>query len=66
MMKSSARPAVRDGRLRELQDVKCAGCGRKLFRVDPDALAPGKILEIKCRCDMMNYRVGQVEASATS
>lgn len=51
--------AIRDGHLRKLEDVRCLACRRLLFRIDPDALKPGKVIENKCKCDVMNYRIGR-------
>lgn len=51
--------ALRDGQLRRLDDVRCQGCGRLLFRIDAEALRPGKAIEVKCKCDAMNYRIGR-------
>lgn len=51
--------AIRDGQLRQLEPVRCQACGRLLFRIDADALKPCKALEIKCKCDALNYRIGR-------
>jgi len=29
------------------------------LRIDAEALKPGKALEVKCKCDALNYRVGR-------
>ncbi len=50
---------IRDGQLRNLQPLRCDGCGRLLMRIDPDALRPGKVIEAKCKCDAFTYRIGQ-------
>lgn len=50
---------VRDGQLKQLEPMRCQACGRMLMRIDPDALKPGKVLEAKCKCDAMNYRIGR-------
>lgn len=50
--------AVRDGQIRNLERVQCHACGRLLFRIDPAALKPGKVLETKCKCDAMHYEIG--------
>jgi len=50
---------VRDGQLKQLEAVRCQGCNRLLFRIDADALRPGKVIEQKCKCDVMNYRIGK-------
>lgn len=49
---------IRDGQLKNLQPVRCDACGRLLFRIDPDALKVGKVLELKCKCDTFVYRIG--------
>ena len=51
--------AVRDGQLRNLEPVRCQACGRLLFRIDSDALKASKAIEVKCKCDAMNYRIGR-------
>jgi len=52
--------AIRPGQLKALQDVRCQGCGKLLFRIDVDALKPQKVIEERCdRCDAMNYRIGR-------
>ena len=52
--------AIRDGQIKHLEQVRCQGCGRLLFRIDADALRPGKLVEIKCKCDFVSYRIGRV------
>jgi phage FluMu protein Com len=54
-----ASVAIRDGQIRNLEPVRCQACGRLLFRIDSDALKPGKAIETKCKCDAMNYRIGR-------
>jgi hypothetical protein len=49
---------IRDGQLKHLEQVRCEACGRLLFRIDPEALRPGKVLELKCKCDAFLYRIG--------
>lgn len=49
---------IRDGQLKHLDSVRCEACGRLLFRIDADALKPGKVLELKCKCDAFVYRIG--------
>jgi len=40
-------------------EVRCTGCGRLLQRMEPQALRPGKHIEIKCsRCHVVNDLVG--------
>jgi phage FluMu protein Com len=40
-------------------EVRCSGCGRLLQRMEPQALRPGKHIEIKCsRCHVVNDLVG--------
>lgn len=51
--------SIRDGQIRGLEPVRCQACRRLLCRVDAVALRPGKVLEIKCKCDAMNYRIGR-------
>lgn len=51
--------AVRDGQLKHLEPVRCQACGRLLCRIDAEALKAGKALEIKCKCDALNYRIGR-------
>lgn len=52
--------ALRSGQLRDLEAVRCHACRKLLFRIDSDALRPGKVIEEKCdKCDAMNYRIGQ-------
>jgi phage FluMu protein Com len=52
--------AIRDGQLRQLEAMRCNGCGRMLLRIDAEALKPGKVVEVKCgKCDFMNYRIGR-------
>jgi phage FluMu protein Com len=51
--------AVRDGQIRNLEPVRCQACGRLLFRIDADALKASKAIEVKCKCDAMNYRIGR-------
>lgn len=50
---------VRDGQLKALEPVRCQACGRLLFRIDAEALKPGRVIETKCKCDAMNYRIGR-------
>lgn len=49
---------IRDGQLKALTPLRCSGCGRLLLRIDPAALKPHKALEVKCKCDFMNYLIG--------
>jgi phage FluMu protein Com len=51
--------AIRDGQLRHLEPVRCQACGRLLFKIDEDALKAAKVVEIKCKCDALNYRIGK-------
>lgn len=51
--------AVRDGQLKHLESVRCQACGRLLFRMDADALKASKVVEVKCKCDAMNYQFGR-------
>lgn len=40
-------------------EVRCAGCGRLLQKMEPHALRPGKHIEIKCgHCKVVNDLVG--------
>jgi len=40
-------------------EVRCAGCGRLLQKMEPQALRPGKHIEIKCtHCKVVNDLVG--------
>jgi phage FluMu protein Com len=40
-------------------EVRCAGCGRLLQKMEPYALKPGKHIEIKCaHCKVLNDLVG--------
>jgi phage FluMu protein Com len=40
-------------------EVRCAGCGRLLQKMEPQALRPGKHIEIKCaHCKAVNDLVG--------
>ena len=50
---------VKDGQIRSLEAVRCQACGRLLFRIDADALKPARAIEIKCKCDALNYRIGR-------
>lgn len=50
--------AIRDGQLKALMPLRCSGCSRLLLRIDPSALKPHKALEVKCKCDTMNYLIG--------
>jgi phage FluMu protein Com len=54
--------AIRDGQIRNLEPVRCQACGRLLFRIDPDALKPARAIEVKCKCDAMNYRIGRTSS----
>lgn len=53
---------IRDGQLKSLEPVRCQACGRLLFRMDRDALKAAKAIEVKCKCDAMNYRVGRTSS----
>lgn len=53
-----ASVAIRDGQIKQLSAVRCTACNRLLFRIDLDALRPGKVVEMKCKCDAMNYQIG--------
>ncbi len=57
-MAAGALNAVRDGQLKQLEPMRCTACGRLLLRIDLGALRPGKAIEVKCKCDALNYRVG--------
>jgi len=40
-------------------EVRCAGCGRLLQKMEQQALRPGKHIQIKCaHCKVMNDLVG--------
>jgi hypothetical protein len=54
--------AIRDGQIRNLGEVRCQACSRLLCRIDADALKPGKVVEIKCKCDALNYRIGRTSS----
>lgn len=49
---------VRDGQLAKLEEWRCALCRRLLGRLDPDAMKPGKVLEVKCECNALQYKFG--------
>lgn len=51
--------AIRDGQLKALIPLRCAGCGRMLLKMDVSALKPHKAIEVKCKCDYMNYLIGE-------
>lgn len=47
---------------RELRDVRCGHCRRKLLRMTPKAVRRGELLELRCeRCKRVAYLVGADE-----
>lgn len=51
--------AVNENTLKQLQELRCRGCRRLLYRRSVDALQPGKVLETKCpKCDFFTYEIG--------
>lgn len=54
---------VRDGQLKQLEPMRCQACSRLLLRIDTEALRPGKVIEVKCKCDALSYRIGRSTSS---
>lgn len=51
--------SVRDGHLKSLTEHRCGLCGRLVCRMDPDAVKPGKVIEMKCKCGAFDYLRGE-------
>jgi phage FluMu protein Com len=44
---------------KELREIRCQQCKKLLCKMTPDAVKASEQIEIKCKCNAMNYLIGQ-------